>query len=402
MAWIEQRGGQFHIGIRIGNQKVKRSLQTNDRDEAEDIKRRVERRLKLIQQGDLTVPPDADAMTFLLTDGKVSRPATISVGVTLGQLCSNYLESIPQGTIERNTEYTLKIHLNHFRRVLGDRFRTDRIEFEDLQRYVNTRSKEDGSRGKPISPVTIRKELTSVSGLWAWAIRAKHLKATFPNKGLRFPKAAEKPPFQTRPEIERQIEAANLTAEEQSELWERLFLNTIEIEQTLDYIEKHATIPAIYPMVALAAHTGARRSEILRAELADFDFTAMTVRLRELKRAKGKRTMRTVPMSGRLHRVLEKWTQGLTGRFAFAIGGRQLTVDEASHHFKQTLKDGRWNKIRGWHVLRHSFISNCASQGIDQRMIDAWTGHQTEEMRKRYRHLFPEGQLAALRTVFGR
>ena len=33
-------------------------------------------------------------------------------------------------------------------------------------------------------------------------------------------------------------------------------------------------------------------------------------------------------------------------------------------------------------------------------MIDAWSGHQTEEMRKRYRLLFPTVQQEALQSVF--
>ena len=88
------------------------------------------------------------------------------------------------------------------------------------------------------------------------------------------------------------------------------------------------------------------------------------------------------------------------GRQAFGIDGQSLTVDEASHQFKLTFAGNKWEKIRGWHVFRHSFISNCASRGIDQRMIDDWTGHQTEEMRKRYRHLFPSVQQVALQSVF--
>jgi len=28
-----------------------------------------------------------------------------------------------------------------------------------------------------------------------------------------------------------------------------------------------------------------------------------------------------------------------------------------------------WEVLRGWHVLRHSFISNCASRGVDQRLL---------------------------------
>jgi hypothetical protein len=34
-------------------------------------------------------------------------------------------------------------------------------------------------------------------------------------------------------------------------------------------------------------------------------------------------------------------------------------------------------------------------------MIDEWMGHQTDEMRKRYRHLFPEQQQKAIDSVFG-
>jgi hypothetical protein len=44
MAWIEQRGGQLHLGIRLGTQKLKRSLKTADPDEAREIADRVERR----------------------------------------------------------------------------------------------------------------------------------------------------------------------------------------------------------------------------------------------------------------------------------------------------------------------------------------------------------------------
>jgi len=76
-------------------------------------------------------------------------------------------------------------------------------------------------------------------------------------------------------------------------------------------------------------------------------------------------------------------------------------VDQASHYFEQTLAGSKWEKIKGWHVFRHLFISNCASRGIDQRMIDTWSGHQTDEMRKRLRHLFPTVQREALQPVFG-
>jgi integrase len=76
-----------------------------------------------------------------------------------------------------------------------------------------------------------------------------------------------------------------------------------------------------------------------------------------------------------------------------------LTIDQSNHYLKASLS-GKWEKVRGWHVFRHSFISNCAAAGVDQRMIDAWSGHQTDEMRRRYTHLFPEKQRSAIDAVF--
>ena len=78
-----------------------------------------------------------------------------------------------------------------------------------------------------------------------------------------------------------------------------------------------------------------------------------------------------------------------------------ITKDEAHDHFQRTLGCGKWKVLRGWHVLRHSFISNCAAKGVDQRLIDDWVGHTTEEMRKRYRHLVPSVEKKAIRAVFG-
>ena len=51
-------------------------------------------------------------------------------------------------------------------------------------------------------------------------------------------------------------------------------------------------------MFAFAAHTGARRSEMLRSRVTDFDFDANVVTIREKKRDRDKvETYRTVPMT---------------------------------------------------------------------------------------------------------
>jgi site-specific recombinase XerD len=52
-------------------------------------------------------------------------------------------------------------------------------------------------------------------------------------------------------------------------------------------------------------------------------------------------------------------------------------------------------------VLRHSSISALASEGVDQRIIDEVVGHQSEQQRKRYRHLYPSVVKDAIKRVFG-
>jgi len=69
--------------------------------------------------------------------------------------------------------------------------------------------------------------------------------------------------------------------------------------------------------------------------------------------------------------------------------GSPLGDGEAKYHFRQPLKGTKWEVIKGFHVFRHSMASILASKGEDQRYIDKYLGHQTEEMKRRYQHLFP-------------
>ena len=78
-----------------------------------------------------------------------------------------------------------------------------------------------------------------------------------------------------------------------------------------------------------------------------------------------------------------------------------LTRNEAHDHLQRSLADSKWSVVRGWHVFRHSFISALAAKGVDQRIIDEIVGHQSEEQRRRYRHLLPSQKASALASVFG-
>ena len=119
----------------------------------------------------------------------------------------------------------------------------------------------------------------------------------------------------------------------------------------------------------------------------------------------------------RLQHSATRWTSGFTsirGDGTHSPNRRQsgakreareahepVTRNEATHHFRQSLMDSKWEKVPGWHCLRHSFISILASDGVDQRLIDDYVGHTTEDMRRRYRHLLPETKAKVLKRVFG-
>ena len=144
----------------------------------------------------------------------------------------------------------------------------------------------------------------------------------------------------------------------------------------------------------------------------DLDFSSKTVLVHEKKRVKGVLTTRRVPLSPQLERILRDWlAQHPGGPVLFCqaseverskkkrVEPTPITRDEAHDHFQRTLAESKWKVLKGWHVLRHSFASNLAAKGIDQRIIDDFMGHQTDEQRRRYRHLFFPIQPAAGRHV---
>ena len=95
----------------------------------------------------------------------------------------------------------------------------------------------------------------------------------------------------------------------------------------------------------------------------------------------------------------------MTGRLATAKkreqpGQAALTRNEVHDHFKQVLAATKWEQMRGLHTLWHSFISACASKGVDQRLVQESAGHMNEATSKRYRHLYPSTQQEAIKGVF--
>jgi integrase len=184
-------------------------------------------------------------------------------------------------------------------------------------------------------------------------------------------------------------------------LWDSLFLSTDEIATLAKYVEEHAYKPFIYPMFLTAAHTGARRSELIRSQAEDIDFASKVITIRERKRERGHHGSRSVPLSPLLAKVLKKWLAGRTSGPTFQWKGVPIERDEAHSHLQLTLANSKWEKVKGWHTLRHSMASNLAAKGIDQRVINELLGHVSEQTAARYRHFTPNIKAGAVQAVFG-
>jgi integrase len=405
MASLEKRGDSFRLVFRYGGRKYRHELKTGSEREANGLLGRLEDNLILLERGKLDPPADGELALFLLSDGKISEKPKVEVSVRLAAYFERYRQEFPAGAKEANTRYTEKIHMRNLERLIGARVGIRSITTDTLQQYVNVRSKETGRNGEPLSHKTIQKEIGSFASIWnKWGIKAGLVSGPAPTKGIVYNKTKAAHPFQTWQQIEQRIKRGGLSAVEKDELWDSLFLSVEQIDVLLADVKKIGRFDFLHPMFAFAAYTGARRSEILRAEIDDLDFAGGMVRIREKKKDKSKAfTFRFVPVSASLQAVMKAWLD-VHPRGQFVICDEKeapLTPQMAAHHFRWAVEGSKWDVLRGWHVLRHSFISNCAAKGIDQRMIDAWVGHTTVEMAARYRHLFPEPQREAMKLVFG-
>jgi integrase len=402
MAWLEKKGDVFRIRFRFAGGKHLLALGTTDPKEAEDALARFESNLRLVERGVIDPPPEgADVGTYIVSagklDGRPSRAGRVEQK-TLAELFDGYLAAYPKGAKETSTWKTERIHIGHLRRLLDTRLPLDEVTPKALQEYVNART-------LVVGPETVRKELGTFVTIWnRWAVPQGMTTRPAPASNLHYPKAKAKPPFQTREQIERQIARGVMSADERAALWECLFLTLPEIDEVLELVRGRKRLPQAYPMFVIAAHTGARRSEIRRSLVTDFDFEAKTVLIREKKKDHGKvETYRTVPMSPLLERVMRAWFADHPGgpHAVCTSVGTPITEHYSTKLVVNALKKTKWSVIPGWHCFRHSFVSNCAARGVDQRLIDQWVGHTTEVMRRRYRHLVPAVSQAALLSVFG-
>ena len=393
MATLQVRNGSFRLLFQYEAKQQALTIGTVPLAEARQWKAKTENLLMRVKQRMLEVPIGCTINEFILHEGKppVAAHLTKVRNTTLDQLREAYLKVFSNGAIEANTLATATIHLTHIEKTLGKSFPLPALTLAKLQEHVDR-------RGKSVASVTIKKEIDTFRAVWNWGHRSGLVSGTFPSAGLVYAKSDEVLPFMPWEEIERRIKAGG----DADTLWECLYLNVEQVAEFLTFAKDANVRDYLYPMLAMAAHTGARRSEMMRARLEDVDLDNAVLTIREKKRARGTRTTRRVPISKLLAEVLKEQMERQQGKtYLLGDGISELTDGQAHKAFMKLVKDTKWKVLKGFHILRHAFISALCSKGVDQRIIDEFAGHSTEQQRRRYRHLMPQVTREAIAGVFG-
>jgi integrase len=405
MANLGKKNGVYLARFRYQGKEYKKSLKTSSRKAADGAMHRVEDALHRLAVHVLTVPDGIDPGDFIVSGGTLTAPPpksppravpTVAAGVR------EYTENL--GHLAESNRGTVRGHLRSLQKKLGPRAeaRLDQVEARDLEGFLQARLKER-------SPTTVTKERVTVMEFFNWAVRASYLPAS-PAANLTKVKAAgDRPAFKTYQEIEAIVARGGLSPREVLALWDCLFLNPGEIADLLATVRARSRHDVSLVLHAIPAYTGMRRGEVMRLRWSDIEFGQDAVVARSKKQSRQEvETSRRIDLHPELKALLLDWRgKRPSGQFVACDPGSfvPLTSRETSIRFFQPLRGTKWClcsrkdwfKI-GFHTYRHSFASNLAAAGVDQRVIDEFMGHQTEAMRKRYRHLFPKNRRSAIES----
>ncbi|MCE9567783.1 MAG: tyrosine-type recombinase/integrase [Planctomycetes bacterium] len=410
MANLGHKDGVFHVRFRFRGKEFKKSLKTKDESSARAALHLIELTLHRLHTGQLQVPEAVDPGDFVVSGGMLLEPIQPAIASepaaplpTTRELIDLYTAS-QKNLLAPSYHASQAMHLRHLLRHLGKRGDQpcDKIGFRDLDGFLQTRLAER-------HPNTAERERITLLQFYKWVVRQEHMEVS-PAAGLAPIKGGEdRPPFRTATEIERVLERGGLTDEERLDAWECLYLSPPEIAGLLATVKANATIDYGFLLHAIPAYTGIRRGEVLRLRWVDVDLDEGYLSARSRKQSKRKReTIRRITLHPELKAELQTWREKQTrGQHVIceSDGSGPISNDRANRVFWQPMRKTGWCLDNGrdlfkvgFHTYRHSFASNLAGAGVDQRVIDEFMGHTTEAMRKRYRHLFPKAKKSAIES----
>jgi integrase len=407
MANLGQKDGIYFIRFRFRCKEFKKSLKIRSKADAEAARCLIELTIHRLMTGQITLPANVDAGDFIVSGGTLTEPITKpqlapkppSTKALMGQ----YEES-QKNLLAESYHYSQVMHLRHLAKHLGNKVNAacDQIGFRELDGYLKARLAIRHAN-------TAERERITLLQFYKWVVAQGYLVESPAAKLAPIKGGVDRPPFRTLAEINRIINRGGVDSAEILGLWECMYLLPEEIAKLLATVRANAIEDFTFLLHAIPAYTGMRRGEVLRLRWLDVDLDENYITARSRKQSRTRtETVRRIDLHPELRKELVAWReQRPKGQYVICEAD---TLDPVPKHrsnrsFWQPMRGTDWclDKKRQWykvgfHTYRHSFASNLAALGVDQRVIDEWMGHQTEAMRKRYRHLCPKMRRSAIES----
>lgn len=376
---------QFTLGGRQHKSPI-----VKHRHDAEVVQSRVNTMVREYKIGLVDLPPGVSLKDFIFTEAMKglqddSLPKPVPCEKPLSRMIESYLQiSAPpiQAESSWKTERTHLGNLTKFMRTFGyDHILLAQITVEFFDRYKRFRY------DKKIRTDTVNKELATFHLMFQKAVEYGHVKKNVVKDVRRDKSQIPCDRFRTNTEIMEMLQADNYSKEEIREIRRYRYLACEELRRLIALAEGRW----LHPILVVFAHTGMRRGELSRLEWADVDLEKSFLVVSSKKQSRVRQvSSRRIYFNGELRSLLQNQKQK-TGhaRWVFSgSDGSQINTATLRETLRRLVKGTEFEGV-GFHVMRHSLASNLASQGVDQRIIDKILGHQTESMRMRYQHLFP-------------
>jgi integrase len=107
-------------------------------------------------------------------------------------------------------------------------------------------------------------------------------------------------------------------------------LDREQVTEVLEFVRSKRTRSVyVFPLMVFVAHTGARRSEVIRSRVEDLKFADEHVVIREKRKSQKKETYRRVPMSALFHQVMKGLPPETPSRWDYHVLPRTQHPDVA-------------------------------------------------------------------------
>ncbi len=380
----EPKSGNYFVSFSHMGRRYKRSTGSFDLSAARRAQRIIDGRIAQLKAGLVNVPAGVSLPQFVF-DGR-TEPEAEDQPCDLPRFVDEYLRESAPPAKAASTHQTERIHIRHLLRFAEEQQVTElgglgRGFFEAFKRWRH----EQGARN-----VTINKELSTFRHMVNVAVKSGMLEKNPLDDVSWLKEESTFERFRTGAEVNAVLSQGGYSEEEQARIRRFRYLAPDEVQRLLELFRGSPT----YAFVATAAYTGMRFSEILRLKWSDVDFDNGRILARGHKGSRQSReSPRYVTLHPNLADILAKHREQSSSATVF-------TSDKGYYHCHlKKLTDGTEFEGVRFHTFRHSFASNLARQGVDERLIDHRMGHQTEAMRRHDQHLFPDQQHEAIKQL---